>query len=319
MRATIVGAGVSGLTTAVVFGEAGWDVLVVARETHESTVSAVAAAVWTMVDSEPLRSTRRWAMTSRERFATATAEPAAGVVPLRQRELERVDPGPIWWERTPFVRRLTAEETPAGYATGFEIDGFMIEPPLYLPWLTDRLKQLGVLVTHRSVDRLDGLDGDVVVNCSGLGAGALTGDDSLYPIRGQVVVVANPGIGDGVSDESVPDRIAYVYPRSREVILGGLRETSSAELAADPLVSERILADCALLDPRVAGLDPIDVRVGLRPGRPSVRLETEYRSNGPVMVHNYGHGGAGYILSWGAAEEALAMATAAADGRSGSR
>lgn len=298
----------SGLTTAVVFGEAGWDVMVVARETHESTVSAVAAAVWTMVDGEPLRSTRRWAMTSRTRFAAATAEPKSGVVPLRQRELERVDPGPIWWEHTPFVRRLTAEETPSGYATGFEIDGFSIEPARYLPWLTDRLHQLGGSVTPHSVDRLEDLEGDVVVNCSGLGARTLTGDDSLYPIRGQVVAVPNPGIGDGVSDESDPDRIAYVYPRSREVILGGLREAGLSALVADPLVTDRILADCARLDRRVAGLDPVDVRVGLRPGRPSVRVETEQRSSGQMMVHNYGHGGAGYILSWGAAEEALAMA-----------
>ena len=39
-------------------------------------------------------------------------------------------------------------------------------------------------------------------------------------------------------------------------------------------------------------------RVGLRPARPSVRLEAEGR-----VVHNYGHGGAGVTLSWGCAEE----------------
>jgi D-amino-acid oxidase len=43
-------------------------------------------------------------------------------------------------------------------------------------------------------------------------------------------------------------------------------------------------------------------RVGLRPGRPQVRLETERRPAGPV-VHCYGHGGAGITLSWGCADD----------------
>jgi D-amino-acid oxidase len=44
------------------------------------------------------------------------------------------------------------------------------------------------------------------------------------------------------------------------------------------------------------------VRVGLRPARPAVRLETEGTPGG-VIVHCYGHGGAGVTLSWGCAEE----------------
>jgi D-amino-acid oxidase len=43
-------------------------------------------------------------------------------------------------------------------------------------------------------------------------------------------------------------------------------------------------------------------KVGLRPVRPAVRLERV----GDV-VHCYGHGGAGVTLSWGVAEEVVAL------------
>lgn len=313
MRATIVGAGVTGLTTAVVFLEAGWDVEVIARDTHESTVSMVAAAVWTVIDAEPEEATRRWALHSRTRFATAAGVQRSGVVALRQRELARIDNGPSWWESQPFVRRLGPDELPNDYATGLDIDGFLIEPPVYLPWLSGQVGELGGKITVGEVDRLDALDGDVVANCSGLGAAGLAADGSVYPIRGQVVAIANPGIDEGVSDESDLDRIAYVYPRSREVILGGLRQPGSWDLSPDTAVTERILADCARLDPSIEGLGPLDVRVGLRPGRPTVRVEAQLDSSGRPIVHNYGHGGAGYILSWGAALEAVAHAASSVE------
>ena len=309
MRASIVGAGVSGLTTAVVFAEAGWEVSVVARETHESTVSTVAAAIWTVTDASPREATRRWALASRSRFAALADAAGSGVVPLRQRELERVDPGPTWWESQPFVRRLRPDELPLGYVAGLEIDGFMIEPSIDLPWLTGRLRRLGGEVTIADLDRLEDVEGDALVNCSGLGASVLADDHSLYPIRGQVVAIANPGIRDGIADETDPGRVAYVYPRSHEVVLGGLRDVGSAVTAPDAALTERIIADCTRLDPRIGGLEPIDVRVGLRPGRPSVRVDAELDRNGRPVIHNYGHAGAGYILSWGASLHALDLAT----------
>ena len=52
-------------------------------------------------------------------------------------------------------------------------------------------------------------------------------------------------------------------------------------------------------------------RVGLRPFRPQVRLEAEPSGSGPLVVHNYGHGGAGVTLSWGCAREAAGLAAQA--------
>jgi D-amino-acid oxidase len=58
-------------------------------------------------------------------------------------------------------------------------------------------------------------------------------------------------------------------------------------------------------EPRV-----IAERVGLRPFRKSgVRLERDRLRDGRTVIHNYGHGGAGFTLSWGCAREVLDAAT----------
>ncbi len=303
---TIVGAGVSGLTTGIRLREEGWDAHIVARDMPHDTVSVVAAAVWTTTEAAPVTSSRRWAVRSREVFSELAADPSTGVVELHQLELERHDPGPSWWEGTPWVTRIPADELPDGYAAGWRIEGYMVEPPIYLDWLMSRFHRLGGTVRLGTVGSLDGL-ADTVVNCSGLGAAMLAGDDSMIPIRGQVVAVTNPGIRDAIADESDPDRIVYVYPRSHEVILGGVRQVGSSDMNADPATTQRVLADCLRLDPRLEGLEVIGARVGLRPGRPEVRVEKELLPPGTSVVHNYGHGGSGYILSWGCAEDVVRL------------
>ena len=54
--------------------------------------------------------------------------------------------------------------------------------------------------------------------------------------------------------------------------------------------------------PELADASVLAHRVGLRPARPSVRLERD----GDV-VHCYGHGGAGVTLSWGCADEVVSL------------
>ena len=51
----------------------------------------------------------------------------------------------------------------------------------------------------------------------------------------------------------------------------------------------------------------IEVRLSLRPGRPEVRVEAGTTDDGRPLVHNYGHGGAGFILSWGCALDVVGM------------
>ncbi|MFT4843774.1 MAG: D-amino-acid oxidase, partial [Candidatus Azotimanducaceae bacterium] len=46
-----------------------------------------------------------------------------------------------------------------------------------------------------------------------------------------------------------------------------------------------------------------------RPYRSTVRLEEESRSDGRRLIHNYGHGGSGYTLAWGCAEDVALLLT----------
>jgi D-amino-acid oxidase len=95
------------------------------------------------------------------------------------------------------------------------------------------------------------------------------------------------------------------------VILGGARQIGNEETSPDDDLTERILSDAARLDPLVAGTEVLDVRVGLRPGRPEVRVEAGVLGDGRTVVHNYGHSGAGFLLSWGCALDVVALANAA--------
>jgi D-amino-acid oxidase len=100
----------------------------------------------------------------------------------------------------------------------------------------------------------------------------------------------------------------YLFPHEDTVVLGGTEVAGDWNTEPVPAVAERILRDCAAVEPRLNGARVLGHRAGLRPFRPQVRLEAEPPGDGPLVVHNYGHGGAGITLSWGCAAEAAALA-----------
>lgn len=308
---TVVGSGVSGLTTAVALRRAGVEAEVLTDRPPDQLVSWVAGAVWSFTDLAGTQPEAGWALRTREVLADLAARPSTGVTPLFHRRVFRDDPGAVWWEHTPWVERV---EPPPGYAVALGVDGFVIDPPTYLGWLRAELESLGGSVATRHVDSLGELAGDVV-NATGLGARELVSDDELYPVRGQVVAVRAPLVRDGVADEADGVRVAYVYPRPDQIVLGGTRQVGDADLAPDPVETRRILAETAALEPALDGATVLEERVGLRPGRDRVRLELELDGDRRI-VHNYGHGGHGYLLSWGCAERAVELVAAEARGRS---
>jgi len=129
----------------------------------------------------------------------------------------------------------------------------------------------------------------------------------MQPIRGQVVRVRNPGLERFILDEDDPKGVTYIIPRSHDCILGGTADEGEWDLEPDPETASGILDRCTRLEPRLADAEILEHRVGLRPGRPTIRLELENDPDRVTRIHNYGHGGSGITLSWGCAEETLRL------------
>ena len=176
--------------------------------------------------------------------------------------------------------------------------------PIYLDWLVGRLTELGGTITRMSLGGLapTGEGGaDVVVECAGLGARLFAADQTVVPVRGQVVIVRQVGLREWWldTDSATP---TYVVPRSSDIVVGGTEEHGEWSRTPDPDTARDILDRASALVPALRGAKVLQHKVGLRPARPSVRLERV----GDV-VHCYGHGGAGVTLSWGCADEVVSL------------
>ncbi len=309
----VVGSGVIGLTTAVVLAESGRRVRIWTRDPAERTTSAVAGALWWPYAIEPTGLARRWALRSLSVYEELAARPGETGVRLVEGVMgeERLDEQRAWAAaRLPGLRESTAEEY-AGPGLWARLP--LIDMPVHLGWLRSRFLRAGGTVEARTVTDLaePAARAGVVVNCTGLGARELVGDPAVRPVRGQLVIVENPGIRTWlVSTDASAGTTTYLFPQPGRLVLGGTTDPDEWSSVPDPSVAAGIVERCAALRPEVAGARVLGHRVGLRPVRGAVRLERVAPDGGGgagVLVHNYGHGGAGVTVAWGCAEVVLGL------------
>lgn len=308
-RIAVVGAGVAGLTCAVVLRERGYEPVIHAAEPPDLTTSRVAAALWFPYDVQPvdLQRAERWALASYRRFEQLVPVEAAGVSFVDFQSLSRFDDIPVPpWANEIGYQLLGGHELVAPYRSGY-----LIHAPL-----ADMRKYLGYLESTAAADvqyghKLDALDEladtgryAAIVNCSGYGAHALVPDPEVVAHRGQVVVVAK--IEGAPAMACVDPPLIYLLPRSDDYVLGGVNEVSDSRVV-DPAATALILDRCRTYLASLGFTQPLEVReerVGLRPYRESgVCLRARRLDQGMLVVDNYGHGGCGMTVSWGCAEE----------------
>ena len=351
-RVLVIGAGVSGLTTARCLVESGFPVTVLADKSAELTPSVVAGALWEWppavcghhTDLESLRKSKQWSVTSYKRFNELAAQPTTGVrmVPAVFYFRQRVETCPH--------ERQKMEEAMA-HVQGFEhsselIDRYgvnrglglcdaysylapLIETSVYMEWLRNELllrdcrfeqRQLTQPLADTEQSLCDEYNACAIVNCSGLGSIELAGD-AMQPLRGALIRVQNDGTTMPriaaahcvAHNDNVPhQQMIYILPRGpNHLLLGGIAELGQwdTDIGLSNYAPIRdILQRCQEFLPalKAAVIDEHDpVRVGLRPYRQqNVRLEREAPFR---IVHNYGHGGSGFTLSWGCGEETVTL------------
>ena len=308
----MVGAGVSGLTTAICLAEAGRSVRMWAADPPRATTSAVAGALWGPVFSEPVAKTLAWTEHSLREFRELARNPDTGVrmaSALTVGELPATSELPPQAKLIPDLRPADPSEVPDGFHSGFHATMPLIDMPRYLDYLTERLAAAGGEIETRVVRSLAQVadTAPIVVNCAGLGAGELAADDTVRPVFGQHVVLTNPGLEHLFMELSTASEWTSYFPHRQRVVCGGISIAGRRDRDPDPEVTERILHRCRRIEPRLRDAEVIETVAGLRPERPAVRVAAE-SLDGTRCVHNYGHGGSGVSLSWGCAREAARLA-----------
>ena len=321
-RIAIIGAGVSGLTCGVLFAERGYRTAIFAKDTGQQTTSGAAAAVWFPYDVEPAEKVIPLALRTFDVLADLTHVPESGVSMIELRQFSRTGELQIPdWAIPLGAQRLSsvatglwpvqncAQRGAYSFKSGFLLPVPLMDTTIYLDYLAARfLKAGGEVHANVRFEKLEDVDTkfDLVINCAGIGARELAHDPDLEPHRGQVAIVPTiTGLPCAIVCDDAP--LMYAIPRRKDCVFGGTNELSD-NLAADPATTSRIVAECS----SVLKIDEPAVlaeRVGLRPfRRPGVRLERDQLRDGRTVVHNYGHGGAGFTLSWGCAQQVLELA-----------
>ncbi|MEV8049810.1 FAD-dependent oxidoreductase [Streptomyces bacillaris] len=300
----VVGGGVIGLTTAVTLAERGLRVRVWSRDPAGATTSAVAGALWWPYRIEPAERVGIWSLETLAVYEELAAAPEETGV--------RLVPGLHGGERFSALGPWAAELKDAvEVAEGLRVVLPLLDMPVHLAWLERRLVAAGGAVERRAVTGFAEAAerSPVVVNCTGLGARELVPDPGMRAVRGQLVLVENPGIEEWFTEaDPASEATTYFFPQPGRLVLGGTARADDERPEPDAAVAREIVARCTRVRPEIADARVLGHRVGLRPVREGgVRIEVGALPGGGLLVHNYGHGGAGVTVAWGCARAAAAL------------
>lgn len=304
MEITILGCGVIGITTALHLAEQRHQVTIRTWKAPPETTSDKAAAFWSPYRIGEDAQTLSWIGETFRVLEDISRIPGSGVSMIRLNKYlkDPTDDSDNWWLQSIPGKQyasIAKDQLPKGYQAGWTTEVPLMETPVYLPYLLERFRQAGGrVVTGEQITDVRSYVSDhmLVVNCTGLGSRQLLGDQSLVAVRGQIAVIRAPSVDAIYVDADQP---IYLVPRADGCVVGGTYERDVWEEKPDNATIATILERAPALR---QGLDTetlLRSYAGLRPSRPTVRLEEDPVY--PGLFHNYGHGGAGFTLSWGTA------------------
>ncbi|MEQ1881122.1 MAG: FAD-dependent oxidoreductase [Burkholderiales bacterium] len=214
-------------------------------------------------------------------------------------------------------------QSPVTY--GYRLQAPAADMVIYLDWLRCEAERCGVVFEDACIPRLAesppffrSRDFEILVNCTGLDAAVFVMDGTFTPYRGEYFFVqADQDTPKSyIGDDDNPLGMSYAIPRFGMVAVGGVAEKcAGVDLNYQPTLKwSEVRARAGLYFGWLLGNGgrmptTNEAIVGFRPVRKSgVRLEVE-RISGlkPCVIHNYGHGGSGWSLSWGCADKVLKL------------
>lgn len=251
-RAAVLGCGVAGLSTARLLQQRGWTVTLYARDLPPRTTSNVAGGQWTPTsvfdhDAATPAFIEQFAQASRIAYRRYQDFVGAGygVRWIDNYYLSDEPPGENrLYDLLPDVFASTTDlaphEHPFAASSVQRVRTMLIEPAIYLnALLRDARLAGGRVVVKELRDRHEvaALPERVVVNCTGLGAAALFGDEQLVPVKGQLTILFPQPEVDYIAIQ----RGLYMFPRSDGILLGGTFERGDASLDVDAEAERRIV------------------------------------------------------------------------------
>ncbi|MBQ4811096.1 FAD-dependent oxidoreductase [Pseudoalteromonas luteoviolacea] len=232
----VLGSGVMGLTTSLLLAQQGFNVTIYAKDFPPNTTSNIAAALWLpssyfdkkVVTSQFLTRDRPIIRGSFARFLTYVNRPRYGVCwnnyhLLLPEERQSISTLPGGNDLYPELATSTNDNL-FGYPYQSYMKALIIDPMLYLPALLQDAQRAGAklkFAQFKSVDDVLSLKESVIVNCTGLGASVLFGDNSMYPIQGQLThLLPQPEITYSYVVPT-PEGYLYMFPRKGSIVIGG--------------------------------------------------------------------------------------------------
>lgn len=303
---SIVGSGVSGLTCGVRLLEAGFtNVKLFSKEDIYHTTSMVASAIWFPYLPYEDKLTNDLALISYERFTKMAGQHGIKLTDLLFVNKETIHlPASMRSREQRPISDSILQQYPHSecYAVPF------IDTSIYLPYLLDQYKSLGGQWIQKEIENFSDIESEsTIVNCAGLGAKKLCSDESLYPVRGQIVVIEKQAWMDKMPHISDEEKSVIIFPRTNDCTIGVTAEVNNDNPEVDPATSAKLQENAYAIEPRLKQCNIIKTKVGIRPARKPLRLEAEICSSEQKIIHNYGHAGAGITLSWGCAEKVVSL------------
>lgn len=264
-RAAVIGCGIVGLTSARVLQRRGFEVTMYAKALPPETTSNMALAAFTPTSGlvAPSRRTPEWDAQFRRAVEIAYREHQLlvgrpyGVSWIDEyRPTENPAPGSggglvggggggdqdpthgplLPGGLEPGGVTLGPGEHPFGTRYARWLPALRFEPSIYLEALVRDVLAFGGRIVVREFEApgdLAALPEPLIVNCTGLGAKALFGDEELTPVKGQLVVL--------VPQPEVTYTTGSMLPRSDGIVLGHVMQRGNWSLEVDEDERRRVV------------------------------------------------------------------------------